>query len=85
MELGMSLEEVGVIFIIESLPDEHKKELRSGLRALQPGQKTASFTIDNVRNVFNDTIGAETEEKPAPSKGTLSLQTQQTANTPKPA
>ena len=75
MELGMSLEEVGVIFIIESLPDEHKKELRSGLRALQPGQKTASFTIDNVRNVFNDTIGAETEEKPAPLKGSLSLQT----------
>ena len=75
MELGMTLEEVGVIFIIESLPDEHRRDLRNGLRALQPGQKTASFKIDTVRNVFNDTIGVKTEEHPAPLKGTLSLQT----------
>ena len=84
MELGMSLEEVGVNFIIETLPDEHKTDLRNGLRALQPGQKTASFKIDTVRNVFNDTIGVKTENEPAPLKGTLSLQTHQTLNTPKP-
>ena len=38
MALGMSVEEIGINFIIECLPDEFRTELRNGLRALQPGQ-----------------------------------------------
>ena len=76
VESGMSLEQVGVNHVILQLPEEQRKELLNGLRALLPGQKTTSFTMDMVRSVFNDTVGVSTEEEPTPLRGTLSLQVQ---------
>ena len=72
----MSVEEAGINHVIESLPEEYRNELRNGLRSLQPGQKTAAFSMKLVREVFNDTIGVRTEQTPTPMKGTLSLQAQ---------
>ena len=45
------------------------------LRALLPSQRTASFTMDMVRSVFNDTVGIDTDEEAKPLKRTLNLQT----------
>ena len=74
LDSGMSLEQVGVNHIILQLPEEQRKELLNGLRALLPSQKTASFTMDMVRSVFNDTVGISTDEEATPLKGTLNLQ-----------
>ena len=70
----MSLEQVGINHIILQLPEVQRKELLNGLRSVLPGQRTASFTMDMVRNVFNDTIGVSSEDNQPPLKGTLSLQ-----------
>ena len=75
LESGMSLEQVGVNHIILQLPEEQRKELLNGLRALLPSQRTASFTMDMVRSVFNDTVGVSTDEEATPLKRTLNLQT----------
>ena len=83
MELNLSLEEVGMLLIIETLPEEHRIELRNGLRALQPGQRNASFKIETVRNVFNDTIGVKKDDETQPQKSTLNLQTLQSDPTTK--
>merc|ERR1711942_397462 len=40
--LGLSIEEIGINYTIERLPDEYKTELRNGLRSLQPGMKSAA-------------------------------------------
>ena len=83
MELGLSMEEVGMLLIIESLPEEHRNELRNGLRALQPGQRKACFKIETVRDVFNDTIGVKKDDD-TPQKATLNFQAIQTDATTKP-
>ena len=79
--LGMSVEEIGINFVIECLPDEYQTELRNGLRTLHPGQKTATFSKKTVQEVFNDTIGVR-KETPSNShlKGTLSLLAQTAGN-----
>ena len=75
--LSMSVEEIGVNFVIESLPDEYRTELRNGLRALQPGKKTAAFSKNTVKEVFNDTIGVRKDtQNNSTLKGTLNLQAQ---------
>ena len=82
MELNLSMEEVGMLLIIETLPDEHRTELRNGLRTLYPGQRNACFKIETVRDIFNDTIGVKKDDN-TPQKATLNLQAIQTNATTK--
>ena len=73
-KLGMSVEEVLVNFLISSLPPKERKELRDGLRVLQPGKNKAAFSAAQVRKIFNDTLGVAQEEA-ATKKGTLGYST----------
>ena len=56
MELNMTIEQVGVNIICQSLPDEVARDLRSGLRALHPDKRKYAFTIKEIVKVYNDVI-----------------------------
>ena len=56
MELNMTMEQVGVNIICQSLPDEVARDLRAGLRALHPDKKKYAFTIKEIVRVYNDVI-----------------------------
>ena len=56
LELNMTLEQVGVNIICQSLPDEIGRDLRAGLRALHPDKKKSAFTIKEIVKVYNDVI-----------------------------
>ncbi|CAL4221387.1 unnamed protein product [Meganyctiphanes norvegica] len=57
LDLGMSLEEVGVNMLIQAMPNEFGTELSNGLKALEPGRRKFAFSLKQIRSVFNDTIG----------------------------
>ena len=63
IKLGMSNEELCVNHLIHTLPPAYRKELRDGLRVLQPSKTKAAFSIKEVRKVFNDTIGVMVDEE----------------------
>ena len=56
MDLGMTLEQVGVNMICQSLPDEVGKDLRAGLRALHSDKEKYAFSIKEIVKVYNDVI-----------------------------
>ena len=73
IKLGMSNEELCVNHLIHTLPPAYRKELRDGLRVLQPSKTKAAFSIKEVRKVFNDTIGVMVDEETEQNKGTLNF------------
>ena len=56
LDLKMSLEQVGVSIICQSLPEEIGKDIKQGLRALYPNKKQYAFTIKDVVSVYNDSM-----------------------------
>ena len=74
IKLGMSSEELCVNHLIQTLPPAYRKELRDGLRILQPAKTKATFSTNEVRKVFNDTIGVIRDEAEAPFESTIGLQ-----------
>ena len=74
IKLEMTVEEVCINFLVQSLPEAYNKELRDGLRILQPNKAKAAFSAKEVRKVFNDTIGVIKDPKTSCNKGTLNFQ-----------
>ena len=60
--LGMSSEEVCTTMLVESLPLNYKTMLKDALRRKYPDNQKATYKIEEVRKVFNDTIGAIQDE-----------------------
>ena len=81
INLKMSVEEIGTNLILQTLPDNYAREVRSGLRVAHAGnKKKAAFSIKELRTVVNDTIAIKHEpESFSPPKSTLSLQTAATS------
>ena len=77
IDLNMSVEEIGTNLILQTLPDNYAREVRSGLRVAHAGnKKKAAFSIRELRTVVNDTIAINHEpESFSPPKSTLNLQT----------
>jgi len=80
INLGLSMEEVGVNLILQKMPEVHAKEVRQALRTAHAGKdKKECFSMKTLTNVINDTIAVErlvTPQKPAQS--TLNFVTQPT-------
>ena len=76
LELGLTLENTGVIMVMLSLPRKDMNILKEKLMVLYPGRAKGDYTIDEVRKAFNDTIGALTEEEETKNVSTLSFKTQ---------
>ena len=77
ISLNMSVEEIGTNLILQTLPNDYAREVRSGLRvAHASNKKKAAFSIKELRTVINDTIAIKHDpESFRPPKSTLSLQT----------
>ena len=60
--------------LVESLPQSYRTILRDGLRTLQPTKAKAAFTAEEIRKVFNDTIGVIQDEASLQSTKTLGFQ-----------
>ena len=54
LELKMSLEQVGVSIISQSLPEDIGKDIKQGLRSLHPNKKQYAFSIKDILAVYND-------------------------------
>ena len=76
-ELGLTIGEVGINLIIQRLPKEYAREVRTGLRTTHAGKKAkAAFTAKEFRAVVNDTIAIKHEPQSSSApRSTLSLQT----------
>ena len=76
LNLGMTLEQVGVNILTQSLPIEFGARLRDGLRQRDPGNKTFAFSLDQIRSVYNDTVSIKNASGATePLGGTLSFHT----------
>ena len=80
INLGLTMEEVGVNLILQKMPESHAKEVRQALRTAHAGKdKKQCFSMNTLTDVINDTIAVErlvTPQKPAQS--TLNFMTQPT-------
>ena len=80
INLGLTMEEVGVNLILQKMPEIHAKEVRQALRTAHAGKdKKQCFSMNTLTDVINDTIAVErlvTPQKPAQS--TLNFMTQPT-------
>ena len=56
--LGLTAEELCTTYLIEALPTTYKTILKDGLKRTYPDKPKATFSIGEIRKVFNDTIGA---------------------------
>ena len=78
---NMTVEEIGTNLILQMLPAKYAREVRSGLRVTQAGnKKKAAFSIKELREVVNDTIAIKHDpESFSPPISTLNLQTAATS------
>ena len=60
--LNLTVGELLTTYLIESFPTFYKTQMKEALRALQPNKRKATFSPEEVRKVFNDTIGATYDE-----------------------
>ena len=83
VNLNMTVEEVGVSFIWQSLPEEVGDNLRQGLKLLRPNKNQYAFTIKEIMHVFNDITRTKGAARVADtSRGTLSLKAAVQAHPP---
>ena len=60
--LDLTVGELLTTYLIESFPTFYKTQMKEALRALQPNKRKATFTAEEARKVFNNTIGATLDE-----------------------
>ncbi|CAL4117670.1 unnamed protein product [Meganyctiphanes norvegica] len=58
MALEMTVEQVGVNMICQTLPNETASQIRQGLRLLCPNKEQYAFTIKEVRSAYNENVTA---------------------------
>ena len=68
LSLGLSVEEILVGHLIDSLPIAYKTRLKDALRMMLPNRDKACFSSAEVRKVFNDTIAVIHDEATLQSK-----------------
>ena len=74
IDLKMTVEQLGVSIICQTLPDEIGKDVKQGLKALYPNKRQYAFTIKDIMGVYNDLIAIKGAAKvPEPLHSTLSL------------
>ena len=56
IELKMTVEQVGVSIICQTLPEEVGKDIKQGLKSLYPDKKKCAFSIKDIVRVYNDQI-----------------------------
>ena len=56
--LGLTAEELCTTYLIEALPNTYKAILKDGLKRTYPDNNKATYSIDEIRKVFNNTVGA---------------------------
>ena len=77
INLDMTVEEIGTNLILQTLPNDYAREVRSGLRVANANnKKKAAFSIKELRTVVNDTIAIKHDsESFSPPKSIMTLQT----------
>ena len=73
LELNMTLEQVGVNIICQSLPEEIGRDLKQGLRSLHPNKKQHAFSVKEIVSVYNDVISINGANGSEPLISTLGL------------
>ena len=60
--LGLTAEELCTTYLIEALPNTYKAMLKDGLKRAYPDNNKATYSIDEIRKVFNNTVGSIQDE-----------------------